>query len=86
MTRFSLPSGFFLLAFAALALPAPAGADEKQQTSDAQWRAMDGCAHEAFRKFPDYTHESNLKREAYRRSCLRKKGLPAPDDPLPQPH
>ena len=85
MTRFSIASVLFILAFAALALPAPAGADEKQQSSDTEWRAMDGCAREAFQKFPDYTHESNLKREAYRRACLRKKGLPAPDDPLPQP-
>jgi hypothetical protein len=79
MNRFIAPA-LVALAVAALAWPGPAGADDKLQTSNAEWKAMDNCTHEAFHKFPDYTRESNAKRAAYRLACLRKKGLPTPDD------
>lgn len=65
----------------AIASVLPAHADENLKSSDRVWHAMDQCAHDAFQKFPDYTAQSNQKREAYRRACLRKKGLPAPDGP-----
>jgi hypothetical protein len=79
MSRIAAPVlAALLLAVAAFPL-ASARADDKLQTSNAEWKAMDNCTHEAFHKFPDYTHESNTKREAYRRMCLRKRGLPAPD-------
>ena len=79
---------FPLLALAGLALallfrtPA-AQADDKLNSSITEWHGMDVCAHQAFEKYPDYTRQSNLDREAYRRACLRRSQLPAPDTPLP---
>jgi hypothetical protein len=53
----------------------------QQQDSAQKWRVTDDCARTAFAKFPDYTPESNARRENYRRACLRINGLPAPDGP-----
>ncbi|HUZ71700.1 MAG TPA: hypothetical protein VMU87_01835 [Stellaceae bacterium] len=68
------------LAFAAaLLLPGAAMADMNQSDASKAWREADNCTHEAFRKFPDYTRESNAKREVARLSCLRNHGLPGSD-------
>jgi hypothetical protein len=66
------------LALAAALLPLAAQADENQKNSSAAWRQADRCAQAAFQKFPDYTPESNAKREAARRACLRDHRLPEP--------
>jgi hypothetical protein len=53
----------------------------QEQDSTHKWRMADNCARAAFAKFPDYTPDSNARRENYRRACLRVNGLPAPDGP-----
>ncbi len=60
-----------LLAFGAcvamLALgPTLAHADINWLNSQRAWKAQDACAREAFKRFPDYTEESNAKRERAR--------------------
>ena len=64
---------------AVLLLSGAAWADEAQGDSNKVWRDADTCAHDAFKKFPDYTRESNEKREAARLACLRNHGLPGSD-------
>jgi len=61
-----------------LLLPYAARADNSQKDTGEAWRQTDRCAHEAFQKYPDYTPQSNAKREAARRACLRDHHLPAP--------
>jgi hypothetical protein len=78
------------LALAVVIALAPARADEIQRDASAAWKQGDRCAEEAFKEFPDYTPESNAKREAARRACLRDHRLPdsggaqAPQTPTPQ--
>ena len=52
----------------------------------ARWKAMDICARVAIKAFPDYTPESNAKRDAALNACLANGNLPprAPVAP-PQP-
>ncbi len=64
-----------LLAFGAcvamLALgPTLAHADINWLNSQRAWKAQDACAREAFKRFPDYTEESNAKRERARQLCV----------------
>jgi hypothetical protein len=61
-----------------MALPGamPAMADATWKTSSAVWKAMDNCTKAARKSFPDYTAESNAKREAQRQNCLRSSNLP----------
>jgi hypothetical protein len=71
--------------FAALLLAgaARAHADSLQRESSSIWAAETECSREAFKQFPDYTADSNAKRENYRRACLRAKGLPAENGSVP---
>jgi len=64
----------------ALAPPAARAAEQNQESSQ-KWRLADACLRAAFKKFPDYTLESNTRRENFRRACMRDNGLPAPDGP-----
>jgi hypothetical protein len=48
------------------------------------WKAGDKCAAQAQKMFPDYTPESNAKRDAQMRACLAGSMLP-PRDLSPQP-
>jgi hypothetical protein len=67
-----------LLPVAALLL-LPCGlarADQNQIDANATWKQANLCAKDAFKKFPDYTAESNAKRDAARRECLRDHKLP----------
>ena len=66
------------LVLAMVVAPLAARADANQKNSSAAWRQADRCAQQAFQKFPDYTTESNAKREAARRACLRDHRLPEP--------
>lgn len=66
-----------LLTWAALVLPGPARADNYFKSNSATWRTMDRCTQQAQQAFPDYTPESNAKREEARQSCLRASNLPA---------
>jgi hypothetical protein len=67
-----------LVLMCALLLPIAARADTHQKNSGDAWRQADRCAHEAFQKYPDYTPDSNAKREVARRACLRDHHLPEP--------
>ncbi len=52
----------------------------KLEKSNKMWGENDTCGKESFRKFPDYTAEAALKRDAYMRDCLRKHHLPPRND------
>jgi hypothetical protein len=73
------------LGVAALWLPTAASADQNWKTSSAVWRAMDKCNDAAQKAYPDYTPESNAKREAARQKCLRGSNLPGDASPAPAP-
>ena len=73
------PSFILAAAMAAVLLSLmPARADDSQTNANMAWKQGDACARAAFKKFPDYTAESNAKREAARRTCLRNHRLPEP--------
>lgn len=72
-----------LPAAALLLLSGPAGADSNWKSSSAVWQAMDRCTQAAQKAYPDYTRESNAKREAYRQACLRAGNLPGEASPPP---
>jgi hypothetical protein len=61
--------------------PLAARAGEQNQESEQKWHSADLCTRAAFKKFPDYTAEGNVRRENYRRACMRFNGLPTPDGP-----
>ncbi|MGH7122861.1 MAG: hypothetical protein ACREFI_00715 [Stellaceae bacterium] len=56
----------------------------KLEKSNKMWGQNDTCGKDSFRKFPDYTAEAALSRDAYMRDCLRKHHLPPRND-LVQP-
>jgi hypothetical protein len=51
-----------------------------------KWKTMDKCAKQAQTAFPDFTVDSNAKRDAALQNCLNANNLP-PREPLapPQP-
>jgi hypothetical protein len=73
-----------LPALAAAFLACPALADDRLHQSNVIWKAIDGCAREAAKAYPDYTTDSLAKREVERRLCLRRSNLPGSDGP-PEP-
>jgi hypothetical protein len=72
-----------------LCLAAPSrAADAQQQQSFGYWKGQDNCAKSARKQFPDYTKESNAKREQAFRTCMLNSGRfghpaldPAPGGP-----
>lgn len=69
-----------------LALPlmlacAPAMATQQGVVAMKNWKAMDLCAKAAQTAFPDFTADSNAKRDAKLKECLAGKNLP-PREPL----
>jgi hypothetical protein len=50
-----------------------------------KWKTMDVCAKQAQMAFPDFTPESNAKREAQLRNCLNSSNLP-PRQPAAPSH
>ena len=71
-----------LLSLAMLLLgAAAAGASQQGVASIRNWKAMDECAKQAQAVFPDFTAESNAKREAALKICLESQNLP-PRAPL----
>ena len=74
---------FRLAIMLVLALAAPALAAETQQGAVVirKWGAMDQCAKKAQAAFPDFTADSNAKRDAQLRTCLQNQNLP-PRTPL----
>jgi hypothetical protein len=62
---------------AVLFLPLAAHATSGQGLIAMQrWKAMDTCATDAQRAFPDFTPESNARRDANLKDCLARKNLP----------
>ncbi len=78
MRRIGRSACFALVMAAALAL-GTAHADVNGTNATTAWRKADNCAKAALLKYPDYTPESNAKREAARRACLRDHRLPEPN-------
>ena len=62
------------------------GAEATQQGQQAlrNWRRMDICAKQAQAAYPEYSAESNAKRDAKLKECLNAGALP-PRQPLSQP-
>jgi hypothetical protein len=79
MKRFAMP-----FAAAVLLLPVGAGATQPGQSAVRSWKAMDNCARQAQTAHPDFSAESNAKRDAQLKECLIGNGLP-PREPRNQP-
>ena len=78
MTRRLLP----LLSAALLLAAGTAQATSQQAISVMnRWSSMDKCARAAQAAFPDFTPESNAKRDARMKECLNSGNLP-PREPL----
>ncbi len=71
---------------AALALFAGvASASQPGTAALAKWKTMDACAKQAQAAYPDFTPESNTKRDAQLNACLSANNLP-PRQPQAQPN
>jgi hypothetical protein len=79
--RFCL--ALMLATAAALVLPRDASADQYWKTNSAIWKLRDNCTVQAQKTYPDYTPESNAKREKARKNCLLGNNLPAEESSLP---
>jgi hypothetical protein len=59
-------------------------ATQQGQLVNTNWRTADKCAKQAQAAYPDYSVESNAKRDAKLKECLNIYNL-APREPLSQP-
>jgi hypothetical protein len=59
-------------------------ATQQGQLVNTNWRTADKCAKQAQAAYPDYSAESNAKRDAKLKECLNIYNL-APREPLSQP-
>jgi hypothetical protein len=59
-------------------------ATQQGQQVNTNWRTADRCAKQAQAAYPDYSAESNAKRDAQLKACLNSYNL-APREPLSQP-
>jgi len=65
-----------LAAMLALLSGAAEAATGQGNTAVQKWKTMDNCAKQAQAAFPDFTPDSNAKREAKLRDCLNANNLP----------
>jgi hypothetical protein len=72
-----------ILATAAMALPRNAVADQNLKTNSIYWNLRDRCTRLAQQAYPDYTPESNAKREKMRKNCLLGNNLPSEGNSIP---
>jgi hypothetical protein len=79
MNRFGL-----LLAAVFLLSPLSARATQQGQTALRSWKVMDACARQAQTAYPEFSADSNAKRDAKLKECLNVNGLP-PREPLAPP-
>jgi hypothetical protein len=79
MTRSAL---VFVAAF--LAGAASAQATQQGQQTLRNWKVMDNCAKQAQAAYPDFSADSNTKRDAKLKECLSNGALP-PREPIAQP-
>ena len=80
MYRLNFTSAAVLLLFTGTAEAATA----QGQLVGKNWRTADNCAKQAQAAFPDYSAESNAKRDAKLKECLSIYNL-TPREPLSQP-
>jgi hypothetical protein len=73
MTRTAL---VVLMAFALATGAAEAAVTQQGNAADAKWKTMDTCAKQAQAAFPDFSPESNAKRDAKLKDCLNANNLP----------
>jgi hypothetical protein len=78
MNRFAFP-----LVAVSLLWPLSAGATQQGQSALRGWKTADSCARQAQTAYPDFSAESNAKRDARLKECLNANGLP-PRAPLGQ--
>ena len=69
------------LVLLALAQVASWAASQQGAVTIKNWKTMDQCAREAQTAFPDFTADSNAKRDARLKDCLAGKNLP-PREPM----
>jgi hypothetical protein len=79
-----------LVLFAAIGLALLAGTAEATQQGTwalGKWKTMDVCAKQAQAAYPDFTAESNAKRDAKLNACLYGNNLPPrqPESPSSPP-
>ena len=66
-------------------LAGSAVASQQGTTAMLRWKQMDLCARQAQAAFPDYTAQSDAKRDAALQACLRANNLPPRETPTPLP-
>ena len=75
-----------IIAVAACLVPASVAAQipgySPWKQSQSAWKLRDTCRRNAFKQFPDYTADSNAKRERAEQKCLEAYNLP-PASPQP---
>jgi hypothetical protein len=71
MGRLAIP-----LAAALILVAGTAAATQQAITAEAIWKVMDICAKQAQAAFPDFTADSNAKRDAKLNECLESNNLP----------
>jgi hypothetical protein len=79
VNRRGFPLTAVLLLFAGIA-----EASQQGQAALSYWKAADRCAKQAQAAYPDFSAESNAKRDAKLKECLDAGNL-APRQPLSQP-
>jgi len=72
-----------IVATAVLALPRTGVADQNFKTNSIYWNLRDNCTRQAQQAYPDYTPESNAKREKMRKDCLLGHNLPSEGNSVP---
>jgi hypothetical protein len=66
-------------------LSGAAVADQQWKSSSAIWKLRDTCTLQAQKAYPDYTPESNAKRQKALDACLRANNLPVEGSSAPSP-
>jgi hypothetical protein len=80
MKRLAYPLAVILMSLSGIVQ----AATQQGREVNANWRAADKCAKQAQAAYPDYSAESNAKRDKNLKECLRGNNL-APREPLSQP-
>ena len=78
MNRFAFP-----LAAVSLLWPLSVGATQQGQAALRGWKSMDSCARQAQIAYPDFSADSNAKRDAKLKDCLAGRNLPPRDLSVP---
>jgi hypothetical protein len=73
-----------LLAMVLLPAPSAHATSPNATAAIKKWKAMDSCAVQAQTAFPDFTADSNAKRDAKLKECLAGQNLP-PREPMSPP-